>query len=36
VPRNRPGVRPARPVLDWAELRRLAGFRVRGGRRSAG
>ena len=32
VPRNRPGVRPARPVLDWAELRRLAGFRRRGGR----
>jgi hypothetical protein len=24
-------VRPARPVLDWAELRRLAGFRGRRG-----
>jgi hypothetical protein len=35
VPRHRPGVRPARPVLDWAELRRLAGFRRRGGQRSA-
>jgi diacylglycerol kinase family enzyme len=32
VPRDRPGVRPARPRLDWAELRRLAGFR----RRAAG
>jgi diacylglycerol kinase family enzyme len=28
VPRNRPGVRPARPVLDWVELRRLASVRV--------
>jgi diacylglycerol kinase family enzyme len=24
VPRHRPGVRPARPELDWARLRRLA------------
>jgi diacylglycerol kinase family enzyme len=29
VPRNRPGVRPARPTLDWDELRRLASFRRR-------
>jgi diacylglycerol kinase family enzyme len=24
VPRNRPGVRPARPAIDWVRLRRLA------------
>ncbi len=35
VPRTRPGVRPARPVLDWAELRRLAGVRGRGDRTAA-
>ena len=34
VPKNRPGVRPARPVVDWVELRRLASGR--GGSRSAG
>ena len=34
VPRNRPGVRQARPVLDWAELRRLASGRDRTGPRS--
>jgi diacylglycerol kinase family enzyme len=27
VPRNRPGVRPATPALDWATLRQLASFR---------
>jgi diacylglycerol kinase family enzyme len=27
VPRNRPGTRPARPVIDWVELRRLASLR---------
>lgn len=26
VPRNRPGVRPAKPRLDWSTLRRLASF----------
>jgi diacylglycerol kinase family enzyme len=35
VPRNRPGTRPARPVIDWVELRRLASVRGGGGRRSA-
>jgi diacylglycerol kinase family enzyme len=29
VPRNRPGVRPGRPALDWVELRRLASVRRR-------
>ena len=24
VPRNRPGVPPARPAIDWVALRRLA------------
>jgi diacylglycerol kinase family enzyme len=27
VPRDRPGVRPAKPRLDWPTLRRLASFR---------
>src|SRR5262250_2568517 len=27
VPRDRPGTRPPKPKLDWAELRRLASFR---------
>ena len=27
VPRDRPGVRPAKPGLDWPTLRRLASFR---------
>ena len=27
VPRNRPGVRPAKPTLDWPTLRQLASFR---------
>jgi diacylglycerol kinase family enzyme len=34
VPRNRPGVRPARPVIDWVELRRLAAGRGTDGPRS--
>jgi diacylglycerol kinase family enzyme len=29
VPRNRPGIRPPKPALDWHELRRLASFRSR-------
>lgn len=36
VPRNRPGVRPGKPVIDWVELRRLASVRGRSGARSAG
>jgi len=28
VPRDRPGVRPAQPDLDWPTLRRLASFRA--------
>jgi diacylglycerol kinase family enzyme len=28
VPRNRPGVRPPRPDLDWPTLRQLASFRA--------
>ena len=27
VPRDRPGVRPAKPALDWQTLRQLASFR---------
>ena len=27
VPRNRPGIRPPKPALDWPALRRLASFR---------
>jgi hypothetical protein len=27
VPRNRPGIRPPKPKLDWPELRRLASLR---------
>jgi diacylglycerol kinase family enzyme len=27
VPRDRPGIRPAKPTLDWATLRQLASFR---------
>ncbi len=26
VPRNRPGLRPAKPTVDWVRLRRLAGW----------
>jgi diacylglycerol kinase family enzyme len=28
VPRDRPGVRPPKPELDWPTLRQLASFRV--------
>ena len=27
APRNRPGIRPPRPALDWPTLRQLASFR---------
>jgi diacylglycerol kinase family enzyme len=27
VPRNRPGIRPPKPAIDWPTLRRLASFR---------
>ena len=27
VPRDRPGIRPAKPALDWPTLRQLASFR---------
>lgn len=27
VPRDRPGVRPAKPALDWQTLRQLASIR---------
>jgi hypothetical protein len=36
VPKNRPGVPPAKPAIDWVGLRRLAFARGKtGGRRSA-
>jgi hypothetical protein len=27
VPRDRPGIRPPKPALDWHKLRQLASFR---------
>jgi len=27
VPRDRPGIRPPKPAIDWPTLRRLASFR---------
>jgi diacylglycerol kinase family enzyme len=28
IPRDRPGIRPSKPELDWAQLRQLASFRA--------
>jgi diacylglycerol kinase family enzyme len=28
VPRDRPGIRPAKPAIDWPTLRHLASFRA--------
>ncbi|GAA4868914.1 diacylglycerol/lipid kinase family protein [Actinomycetospora straminea] len=33
VPRDRPGIRPAKPAIDWPTLRQLASFRARPARR---
>jgi diacylglycerol kinase family enzyme len=35
VPRNRPGVPPPRPAVDWSQLAHLASFRSDGARRGA-